>query len=459
MRGRVGHGLALIVVTALLLAGVVAPATAAVQAPRPVVVGNILVDEVTGEQWIPRGVNFPSFEYACAQGWGYSRSQATAATAQAIAAWAANVVRVPLNQDCWLGTNGAPAGAGRTAAGYRDAVASFVSVLNAAGLAVILDLHSWKTDTTANIVGQRAMPDAASLDFWSTVAARFAGNPSVIFDAFNEPYSRWNDATGSWAFELTWQCWKSGGCQAPIEDDYTSPLSGATYTATGMDAIVAAIRGAGATQPIILNGLDYSNDLRQWLAFRPADGQLIAGFHNYLGQRCHTVACWNAEIAPVAAVVPVVTGEFGETTGTSTFIESYMAWADARGVGYLPWAWWVLSGSPTELALLANDDGTPLAPLGTAFRAHLLALVDDPCPDRTVPRVSAEVVSGDFVLPPGPVCLAGGAAPPVEAVPDAGAASEPEVVVLPDVAEAVVPMRWRGEWGRADARGFARFAG
>jgi hypothetical protein len=49
-------------------------------------------------------------------------------------------------------------------------------------------------------------------------------------------------------------------------------------------------------------------------------------------------------IAPVAAKVPVVTGELGEYDCTSSFIDSYMAWADAHGVSYLAWAWDAGSG-------------------------------------------------------------------------------------------------------------------
>ena len=352
-------------------------AAAKLSAPTPIVVGNLLLDSRSGTQFIPHGVNWPSFEYACAQGWGYSRDTATAATAAAIAAWKANVVRVPLNQDCWLGTHSSPASDPenhRTAAGYRNAVAAFVTTLNAAGLVVILDLHS-STTGGPNIAGQRAMPDAASVTFWSSVAGAFAGNRSVLFDAFNEPYSRWNDATASWTFDLTWSCWTAGGCHAPVEDDYTSTLSGTTYAAAGMAQIVIAIRAAGAHQPILLGGLDYANDLQGWLANRPNDDQLVASFHNYQGQRCSSATCWNAEIAPVAAVVPVVTGEFGETDGAATFMTSYMTWADAHDVGYLAWAWWVLpDASAGTLALLSNDNGTPRAPLGTALRTHLLAI-------------------------------------------------------------------------------------
>src|SRR5690242_18985460 len=41
-------------------------------APHPVVEGTRIVDARSGREFVPRGVNWSSFEYACAQGWGYS---------------------------------------------------------------------------------------------------------------------------------------------------------------------------------------------------------------------------------------------------------------------------------------------------------------------------------------------------------------------------------------------------
>ncbi len=395
--GRVGALLLLAVIS--LGAGAVpgAPAhattststsTSATNAATPVVHGNRLIDSSTNTVFVPHGVNWPSFEYACWQGWGYS-SSTSSAQAAIMASWRINTVRLPLNQDCWLGLQGSPAGSGRTASGYRAAVHSWVSTLNAAGLVVILDLHS-SAPAGYPAHGQRAMPDSQSVTFWSSVAAEFASSPSVLFDLFNEPYSRWNDASSSWTFDLTWDCWSSGGCQAPVEDDYTAVLSGAKFTAVGMQSLVSAMRNAGAAQPLLLGGLDYANDLRQWLASRPADNQLVASWHNYPGQRCHTIACWNSEIAPVAAVVPVVAGEFGQTDGGSGFLTTFMDWADVNGVGYLPWAWWQVDASESltnSRYALIDDALAPKAPSGTAYYDHLAAL-PPPAPAISVSRVA-----------------------------------------------------------------------
>jgi endoglucanase len=331
------------------------------------------------------GVNHPSFEYACHYGYAYDDGHMDDADAAAVASWNANAVRVPLNEGCWLGINGEPSNGGGppeplTAAGYRQAVQAYVAALNAHGLYAILDLH-WTGPGAAPADGQRPMPDSHSVAFWESVASTFKDDPAVVFDLFNEPFSpaEVNDP----AHPVTWACWRDGGCQLPVSNDQAETPSKTLYTAVGMQSLVNAVRSTGATQPVLLGGLDYANDLTQWLAFRPSDplGQEAASFHNYQGKACDNAACWNSTIASVAAQVPVGTGEFAQDVcAPSNFDEEYMTWADEHGVGYLAWGWWVLS--PQEIAdagcsayyLLSDYNGTPAAPNGTALHDHLLRL-------------------------------------------------------------------------------------
>ncbi len=348
-------------------------------APTPVVVGNKLVDSRTNTTWVPHGANWPSFEYACSEGWAYSQADDTAAAAAAMQSWGINTVRVPLNQNCWLGSDASDYG---TATGYRAAVAAWVGILNAHGIVVILDLH-WSAPTGQHALGQWPMADSNSIPFWTSVATAYAGNPSIIFDAFNEPYSIWNNATNSYSFQLTWNCWQNGGCQAPLVTTNQVPVTGAgagTFTVVGMSQLVTAIRAGGAAQPIMLGGLNYSNDLSGWLAHKPSDSQLVVSWHNYPGQdSCgYTAACWNAATSSVATSVPIITGEFGETDGGSTSMTSYMIWADSKGIGYLPWAWWNaddVSGDAALYALFQGTDFAPHAPTGTNYKAHLTTLL------------------------------------------------------------------------------------
>lgn len=348
---------------------------AADAAPQLRVKGNHLVDTRSGQVFVPRGVNWPSFEYACSDGYGYSNSASAEkvgpdpAGGALIASWHINTVRIPLNQDCWLGEDGLPR-FGKPA-GYRAAVRRWVATLHDADLAVVLDLH-WSGPAGVVSDGQRAMPDDRSDDFWSSVARTFKADRSVIFDVFNEPYSRY-DTNGTLVFDLTWECWQSGGCAAPATGDRQA-LDGRTFTTIGLWSLVDTIRSTGAKQPIMLGGVDYASDLREWLAHRPEDKQVVASFHNYGGHACHVQSCWDEVIAPIAAETPVVTGEFGETD-CQTSPEAFMDWADDHGVGYLMWAWWVLpDANCSTLAVLTDVKGKPLAPNGTALKSHLAAL-------------------------------------------------------------------------------------
>ena len=111
-----------------------------------------------------------------------------------------------------------------------------------------------------------------------------------------------------------------------------------------MQTLVNTVRATGATQPILLGGLNFADDLTGWLANEPTDplGQLAASFHNYQGEPCDNQTCWDATIKSVADHVPVVTGEFAEdnylatgckaTPGASTFDSRYMNWADSAGI-------------------------------------------------------------------------------------------------------------------------------
>lgn len=280
---------------------------------------------------------------ACIQGWGFLDGPSDDASVAAIASWGASVVRLPLNEDCWLGLNTPnPAYSGPA---YRSSVQEFVTRLHAHGLAVILDLH-WAQAGASAATGPAKMADAGhAAEFWTSVASTFLKDQSVLFDLYNEPH------------DIARNCWRDG-CALPEG-----------WAAAGMQRLLDAVRATGATQPVMVGGLAYANDLSGWLANAPSDPakQLVASFHLYNFNICASVACWNEQVAPVAARVPVVTGESGEDDGTPSFLNSYLPWADAHGISYLGWTWntWQL---PT--ALISAYDGTP-TPYGVGLRDHM----------------------------------------------------------------------------------------
>jgi endoglucanase len=358
---------------AALAAGLTAPAAAWGATPFSISIsGNAFVNGASQKVRL-LGVDRPGTEYACEQGWGYSSGPIGTADAAAIKAWNANAVRIPLNEDCWLGINGQPSG-GLSAATYRQTVRAYVMDLAADHIYAILDLH-WSAPGMVVSDGQRSMPDAHSTGFWRSVANTFKSLHSVVFDVFNEPYSPAYD--GYSAYPVSWGCWRNGGCTVPDARDGTPPVAGQTYTAVGMQSLVNAIRATGATNPIMVGGLAYANNLTGWRSHEPSDPdhQLAASVHVYNFNACSTVSCWNSQLAPVGAKVPLVTGEFDESDCSQTFDNTYMGWADAHGVSYLAWGWFVLSGQPcSSMYLITDSSGTPASPNGTAVRAHLESL-------------------------------------------------------------------------------------
>lgn len=362
MSGRLARGGALLCLLGIL-AGIpflapVAPEGTGAAGPSMSglhVVGNQITN---GDGQVVRllGVNRSGMEFACIQGWGIFDGPSDAASVAAMAAWKINTVRIPLNEDCWLGINGVPAAYG--GANYRAALASYVALLNSYGLAVILDLH-WAAPGTTPATGQQPMPNRDhSVAFWQQVADAYKGNTSVAFDLYNEPYPDSNRDTAE-----AWRCWRDGGTCAGIG-----------YQAAGMQELVNAVRGAGATNLILVGGVGYAGLLSSWLAYRPTDplNNLAAAWHVYNFSWCTTQSCWDNQIAPVAAQVPVVTGELGENDCAHTFIDPLMDWLDARGISYLGWTWntWNCGSGP---ALIGDYNGTPTA-FGQGLKDRLALL-------------------------------------------------------------------------------------
>ena len=318
--------------------------------------GNHLVNQ-QGRTIRLLGVDRSGAEYECVTTHHVFDGPSSASSVRFMVAWHINAVRVPLNEDCWLGINGVEVG-GTT---YRKQIVRYVHTLESFGLYVILDLH-WSAPGPYAPNTQWPMADTDhSIKFWKSMAKTFKSDRAVIFDLFNEPYI------------TSWPCWLNG-CQTSYG------LNGANvfYQAAGMQQLVNAVRSTGATTPLMLGGLAFSSDESQWRKYEPndPDHQLIVSFHTYNVGGCNDVTCWNTTIAPLAKVVPVVTGEFGEVSCADTYDLIYMPWADAHGVSYIGWTWdatdegWDCSGGP---ALIVNYRGTPTA-YGVALKMHLAQL-------------------------------------------------------------------------------------
>jgi endoglucanase len=300
------------------------------------------------------GLNRSGSQYMCVLGRGVFDGPTSAGSIAAMRSWHINAVRVPVNEDCWLGINGVSPELSGSA--YRSAVESYVAALNHAGLYVILDVH-WNAPGSIRALGQKPMLDAShGYELWGSIARAFRGRPAVLFDLYNEPHNLGVSPAEQW------QCW-AAGCGA----------------FAGMDGLVSAIRAAGARNVIIVAGLAWASNDSRWLEYEPQDPlhNLAAGFHVYRAHTvCATESCWNETLVPLSAQVPVVDAEFGEmqcgNQAALAWLRGWMSYATVHGFSMLAWSWNAHAGACSAgPSLISEYNGTP-TPYGEAVRAFFL---------------------------------------------------------------------------------------
>ena len=358
---RISAGWARLLILALaIVAGAVAALTiadtpASGKAVRGLHVSGDRILDKDGRQVLFQGVNRSGTEYACVQGWGIFDGPNTTDSVQAIARWRVNIVRVLLNEDCWLGINGIkPHYAG---ANYRQAIVDYVHLLHRYGMYAELSLI-WAAPGSYRATYQAAAPDEAHAPtVWASMASTFRNDRNVIL-------APWGETT------VGANCFLKGGCEA------TYSAANTRYRVAGMQQAVTVMRQAGYDGIIAIPGIDYANNLSQWLSYIPRDPrhQLIAEAHVYGGQTCDAVRCFQATYAPVARRVPLIFGETGESfTNTDCgrgHISTIVDWADAHRVGYEAWAWdaWGNCG-----ILIRNYAGQPFSRYGAWIRSHYIS--------------------------------------------------------------------------------------
>jgi endoglucanase len=343
------------------------------------VAGNRLVD--TGGRALQlRGFDLTGAESACIDGTGFfDTADGQAPGAVQIEAmrrvWAgANTVRLPLNEQCWLGLPAAPA---RFAgAAYRQVMESFVEQLNTAGFVVILDLH--RSAPGGGVSKQpEPMPDRDhSLAFWASVATTFRTG-ALLFDLFNEPFP-YATTNG----DRAWQCWRTGCTLQSVN-------TGHSYLAAGMNELITAVRSTGSRTPVLAEGIYRAESLTGWLTHRPADpaGQLAASFHaNSYNLYCAVIACYDRDLAPIAQRWPLVAGAIGPSLpadparsggacpAAAVLADGWSAdtldWFDEHSAG---WAAWSFNAHDDCYSLTTDRAGNPTPIWGEEIRDRLAA--------------------------------------------------------------------------------------
>ncbi len=328
--------------------------------------GNHLVD---GNDKVVhlQGVNRSGTEYACVQGWGIFDGPNDAASVKAIASWKVNVVRVLLNEDCWLNINGIDQRYAGT--NYINAIVSYVNLLHSNGMYAEVSLI-WGAPGKHKATYQPDAPDEDhSPAMWSSMAATFKNDPNVIL-------APWGETT------VGWTCFMRKGCK----NEATYGKHNEFYLTAPMQQAVDRMRKAGYHGVVAIPCIDYANACGKidgakyngstWLESRPRDPdrQLVAEAHVYGKNLCDTKACFDSSMKPITKVAPLIFGETGETYDGSdcepNYIPAFLGWADAHGVGYEAWTWDTWAGCGV---LVSDYDGTPANDWATWVMNHYLS--------------------------------------------------------------------------------------
>jgi hypothetical protein len=272
----------------------------------------------------------------------------------AMKSWKLNVVRIPLNEQSFLGWktcntswgyggNGTPDPDGN----YVSAIQNIVNGFTSNGFYVILDMH-WSAPGNLCAGAQIAGPDTDNAPaFWTSVAKTFKNNPAVIFDLFNEPY-------------VTWPCLKNG-CSFSDMDVSGKTDYNYNWNVVGMQSLVNTVRATGATNLLMIGGISGADDLSQWLTYKPTDplNQIAASWH-------YDMSSASAASGILAAGVPVIIGESGANSESN--VQSMSGWvAQNPRAGILVWAWNTGWGMTTDSA------GDAASPEGTYFKSWVEA--------------------------------------------------------------------------------------
>lgn len=258
------------------------------------VVGNQVLNKENKPVWL-QGVNVVSLEFLV-RGDHLLKSLVVA-----VDEWKSNIIRLPVKEEYWFGRAGEQKDGG---AAYRELIDTAVTLAANRGAYVLLDLHRF------------GAPRPEHAEFWKDAATHFKNHPALIFDLFNEPHG------------ISWEVWRDGGFVAekkkPADEDaFLTPDEKAKqakgYQSIGMQALLDAVRNAGAQNVVLVGGLDWSYDLTgiaKGFDLKDTSGRgIIYASHIYPWKRG-----WQDHVLLIAEKHPILLGEVGADIHKMDFI-------------------------------------------------------------------------------------------------------------------------------------------
>ena len=207
---------------------------------------------------------------------------------------------------------------------YQKALDQVISWASAFGAYTLLDLQ-W-LDAERVYGGNRnfvaPLPNPESVELWTTLARRYAGEPAVLYDLFNEPHDRLDDDP----YPLN------------KEDGTTYPPGQRRVTMKEWQPwarkLTQAIRSENPDALVFVGGTNWAYDLRGM----PMDLEnIVYSTHVYSNKGND----WAEAFGNLSKQVPVFAGEFGgnETPGDLDFVQRLIEYLEELEIGWTAWSW------------------------------------------------------------------------------------------------------------------------
>ncbi len=272
---------------------------------------------------ILRGINRSGFEYLPEAQFGVDELNAIDRDIDKILAWGANVVRLPFNQAWALRTSQ------YDPEPYLNRIERVIQRAAAQGAYTLLDLQWLDAVTPRGHLANGAenfvppLPDLNSIELWRQLARRFAYEPAVLYDVFNEPHNPLIDdpmelvgiterrdlfRIGSRRVSMAeWQPWARH--------------------------LVRVIREEHPTALIFVSGVDWGYDLEGFPIYG-IDG-VVYSSHVYPNKK----KPWKRAFGNLARSIPVFVAEWGGGENDLDWGRELMLYLQELEIGWTAWSW------------------------------------------------------------------------------------------------------------------------
>ncbi len=341
-------------------------------------VGNRIFD-ANGQPVTLRGVVMPGLDQSP------STSGVTHQAVDQAKAWGANFIRLPLGEQFWLSSNC------DFDSGYSTTVDNVVNWITSLGMVALLELDTNTVNGCEAGSPHNMADEGQAPTFWSQVASRYASNPLVAFDLYNEPHDI-SDAT-----------WLNGGTTTDTYAPYES------YRTAGMQQLYDTVRSTGAQNLVFVSGNTWGSTVPTSLV---TGTNVVYAVHAYTCAGGTPATCTNPapyDPSPMldnwigVSNAPVMVTEFGWPSWyDGTYNANVISFAESHGWGWSAFAWeqgnwsvWEIATWLSDGTAEANPSGMPvLCALTAASSGSLpctrpLASVAPPLPQANPPALSA----------------------------------------------------------------------